>query len=170
MDFEFGYKTVDLFNCTIVEGTRNFAGNEKKDRNTGRVRNNEGNRNFLIELDPDVYEEFKERGWNVGRFAAREDGIEPKGFMRITVSYFKQPPIIHLISDGIDTPVGENRIHMLDSVNILNMDMRCTAVNKQNKDGEWKKYAYVDEMWVEITPDRFARKYANLRRANEDEE
>jgi hypothetical protein len=170
MYFDFGFKNVSLEDCIIVEGTRNFSGNEKKDRNTGRIRNNEGNRNFLIELDPDVYEEFKERGWNVGRFAAREDGVEPKGFMRVTVSYFKQPPIIHMISNGVDTPLGENRVHMLDSVNILSLDMRCTAVNKQNKDGEWKKYAYVDEMWVEVAPDRFATKYANLRRAEEEED
>lgn len=168
MYFDFGYKTVDLENCIIVEGTRNFAGREKKI--DGRVRNNEGNRNFLIELDPDVYEEFKERGWNVGRFAAREEGLEPKGFMRVTVSYYKTPPIVHLISDGVDTPLGENRIHMLDNVNILNLDMRCTAVNKQNRDGEWKKYAYVDEMWVEVAPDRFASKYANLHREAEEEE
>ena len=56
MNFEFGYKSVDLFDCTIVEGSRNFSGEERK-RN-GRVMNSEGNRNFLIELDPDAYETF----------------------------------------------------------------------------------------------------------------
>ena len=165
MYFDFGYKTVDLEDCVIVEGTRNFSGREKKI--DGRVRNNEGNRNFLIELDPDVYEKFKEENWNVGRFAAREEGIEPKGFMRITVSYYKAPPIIHLISDGVETLIGEDRVHMLDSMNILGLDMRCTAVNKQNKDGEWKKYAYVDEMWVTVAHDRFREKYSYL---NKDEE
>lgn len=169
MYFDFGYKTVDLENCIIVNGSRNFAGREKT-RN-GRVMNSEGKRNFLIELDPEAYEEFKERGWNVGMFAAREEGEEPNGFLRVTVSYFKTPPIIHLISNGVETgQLDESRVHMLDNMNILNLDMRCAAVNKQNKDGEWKKYAFVDEMWVTVTPDRFASKYANLRHPGEEDE
>lgn len=160
MNFEFGYKSVDLFDCTIVEGSRNFSGEERK-RN-GRVMNSEGNRNFLIELDPDAYETFKDAGWNVGRFAQREEGIEPNGFLRVTVSYFKQPPIIHLISGDTVTDLDESRLHRLDRMNILDLDIRCNVVNKQNRDGDWKKNAYVDEMWVTVTPDRFAAKYAHL--------
>lgn len=168
MEFTFGYKTVDLENCVIVNGTRNFGGRERTDRRTGRIMNNEGKRNFLIELDPEAYETFKEANWNVGRFAPREEGEEPNGFLRVTLSYFKAPPIVHLISDGVETLLDEGRVHMLDNLNILNLDIRCTAVNKQNKDGEWKKYAFVDEMWVTVTPDRFASKYADLRRNNEE--
>lgn len=160
MFFDFGYKCVNLENCKIVESSRNFSGEERK-RN-GRTMNSEGNRNFLIELDPDVYEVFKEEGWNVGRFAAREDGVEPNGFLRVTVSYYKTPPIIHLISDGNVVDLDEYRVGRLDRMNILNLDMRCNAVNKQNRDGEWKKSAYVDEMWVTVVPDRFASKYAYL--------
>ena len=167
MYFDFGYKSVDLENCVIVDRSRNFGGRERKDNRTGRVTNNEGNRNFLIELTPDEYEEFKEQNWNVGRFAAREEGVEPNGFLRVTVSYFKVAPIIHLISDGVETMLDESRVHMLDNMNFLNLDMRCTAVNKQNRDGEWKKYAYVDEMWVTVAHDRFRDKYAYL---NKDEE
>ena len=167
MYFDFGYKTVDLENCTIVNGTRNFGGRERKDNKTGRALNKEGKRNFLVELDADALEEFTAQNWNVGRFAPREDE-EPKGFLRVTVSYFKAPPLIHLISEGNVTDLDENRIHILDNVNILNLDMRCTAVNKQNRDGEWKKYAYVDEMWVTVTPDRFASKYADLHRNGDD--
>lgn len=168
MYFDFGYKSVNLEDCRIVDGSRNFSGGERK-RN-GRTINTEGNRNFLIELDPDIYEEFKEQNWNVGRFAQREDGVEPNGFLRVTVSYYKAPPIIHLISDGVVTDLDEGRVHILDNMNILNLDMRCAVVNKQNRDGEWKKNAYVDEMWVTVVPDRFVSKYGNLRASREDEE
>ena len=168
MYFDFGYKTVNLENCVIVNGTRNFGGRERTDRRTGRIMNNEGRRNFLIELDPDAYNAFSEENWNVGRFAPREEGEEPNGFLRVTMSYYKAPPIVHMISEGVDTLLDEDRVHILDNVNILNLDMRCTAVNKQNKNGDWKKYAYVDEMWVTVTPDRFASKYASLRRSEEE--
>lgn len=169
MYFNFGYKSVDLENCVIVDRSRNFGGNERKDNRTGRVLNNAGNRNFLIELEPEVYEEFEAQNWNVGRFAAREEGVEPNGFLRVTVSYFKAPPIIHLISEGNETMLDEDRVHILDSMNILNLDMRCTAVNKQNKNGDWKKYAYVDEMWVTVAPDRFRDKYAYLHKGVEED-
>lgn len=161
---EFSFKTVNLENCIIDR--RNFSGNEVK-RN-GRTLNEEGRRNFLLILDPEMTEEFKDRGWAVGKFAQREEGVEPEGFLRINVSYFKQPPIIHYISNGVDTLLDESRLHILDKVNMENIDMRIVAVNKQNRDGVWQKRAFVDEMWITVTPDRFMEKYKNLRRSNDE--
>lgn len=168
MNYYFSNKTVEFENCIIVNGTRNFSGSERTDRKTGRVMNSNGRRNFLIELSPEAYKDFLDNNWNVGQFKPRDDEEEPNGFLRVTVSYFKAPPIIHLISNGKDTQLGEDRIYILDNVNIENLDMRCAAVNKQNREGEWKKYAYVEEMWVTVTPDRFADKYAYLNRSEDD--
>ena len=164
MFVEFGMKTVDFEDCKI--SGRNFAGREVS-RN-GRIQNGEGKRNFLLIISPEVYEELKDRGFNVGRFAEREEGVEPDGYCRVTVSYFKRPPLIHLISGDVVTDLDESRCYMLDNVNILNLDMRCAIVNKQNRDGDWLKNLFVDEMWVTITPDRFASKYEHLRHAGED--
>lgn len=168
MKYYFSAKTVEFENCIIVNGTRNFSGSERTDRRTGRVMNSSGRRNFLIELSPEAYKDFLDKNWNVGQFKPREDEDEPNGFLRVTVSYFKAPPIIHLISGDKVTMLDEEHIYMLDNVNIENLDMRCAAVNKQNREGEWKKYAYVEEMWVTITPDRFAEKYAYLNRSEND--
>lgn len=158
---DFGFKTVNLEDCVIDR--RNFGGGEIK-RN-GRVLNEAGKRNFLLILSPEMTNEFFDRGWNVGKFSPREEGVEPDGFMRVNVSYFKNPPIIHYISGNVDTLLDESRLYLLDNVDMENIDMRVVGVNKQNKDGLWKKYAYVEEMWVTVTPDRFATKYANLRKS-----
>ena len=160
---DFGFKTVNLEDCTIDR--RNFGGGEVK-RN-GRILNEAGKRNFLLILSPDMIAEFEDRGWNVGQFAQRDPDVVPEGFMRVNVSYYKNPPIIHYISGNVDTLLDESRLYLLDNVDMENIDMRIVGVNKQNKDGIWKKYAYVEEMWVTVTPDRFATKYANLRKTVE---
>ncbi len=160
MEATFSFKTVDLENCVIDR--RNFGGNEIQ-RN-GRIMNNAGKRNFLLIMTPEMTNEFEDRGWKVGRFSQKDPDVEPEGFMRVNVSYFKNPQIIHYISGDVDTLLDESRLYLLDNVNMENIDMRIVAVNKQNKDGEWKKNAYVEEMWIVVTPDRFAAKYANLRR------
>ena len=160
MDPIFSFKTVDLENCVIDR--RNFGGNEIQ-RN-GRIMNNAGKRNFLLIMTPEMTNEFEDRGWKVGRFSQKDPDVEPEGFMRVNVSYFKNPPIIHYISGDVDTLLDESRLYLLDNVNMENIDMRIVAVNKQNKDGVWQKNAYVEEMWIVVTPDRFASKYANLRR------
>ena len=157
---DFGFKTVNLEDCVIDR--RNFGGSEIK-RN-GRILNDAGKRNFLLILSPEMTEEFMDRGWNVGKFSQRDPDVEPEGFMRVTISYFKNPPIIHYISGDVDTLLDESRLYLLDTVNMESIDMRVVGVNKQTKDGTWKKYAYVEEMWIVVTPDRFAAKYANLRK------
>lgn len=162
MIMDFGRKTVNLEDCIIDR--RNFGGCEIK-RN-GRVVNEAGKRNFLLLLKPEAAQEFADRDWNVGKFSPREEDVEPDGFMRVNVSYFKNPPIIHYISGNVVTDLDESRLHILDNVDMENIDMRIVGVNKQNRDGVWKKYAYVEEMWITVTPDRFASKYANLRKSD----
>ena len=160
---EFGFKTVNLENCEIDR--RNFGGGEVK-RN-GRVLNEAGKRNFLLIMSPEMTDEFANRGWNVGKFSQRDPDVEPEGFMRVNVSYFKNPPIIHYISGDVDTLLDQGRLYLLDNVDMENIDMRIVGVNKQTKDGIWKKCAYVEEMWITVVPDRFATKYANLKKSCE---
>lgn len=163
MFVDFGTKTVNLEDCVIDR--RNFGGGEVK-RN-GRILNEAGKRNFLLILSPEMTDEFNDRGWNIGKFSQRDPDVEPEGFMRVNVSYYKNPPVIHYISGGVDTLLDETRLYLLDNVDMENVDMRIVGVNKQNKDGDWKKYAYVEEMWITVTPDRFATKYANLRKSSD---
>ena len=154
-----GFKTIDLEDCEIV--SRNFEGAEVK-RN-GRIMNNAGMRNFLLLLDPDAAQEMEAAGWRVKYFAKREDEDEAQAFIKVNVSYRNTPPIVHYISDKVDTRLDEDRIKILDDVNIEMLDIRLNGSARQDDDGTWRKTAYLDEMWATVTPDRFASKYANLR-------
>lgn len=164
MYFEFNSNPSQVFlgDCTIVERSRNFAGLERRNK-YGDIVNSAGRRNFLIELDPDTYEVFKEKGLNVGRFAPRDGEEESNGFLRINVSYFKKDPVVTMVSEGVETLLTEDRIHILDDLNIEHIDVLCDIVNKQNKrTGEWTKQAFVDSIRVEVIPNHFAEKYAYL--------
>ena len=165
MHYEFNNNPSQVFlgDCTIVDKSRNFSGAERRNR-YGDIVNSAGRRNFLIELDPEVYEVFREKGLNVGRFAPRDGEEESNGFLRINVSYFKKEPIITMISEGVETVLKEDRIHILDEMDIASIDILCDIVNKQNKrTGEWTKQAFVDSLEVEVIPNHFAEKYAYLR-------
>lgn len=166
MFFEFNTNPNQVFlgDCTIVDRSRNFSGLERRNK-YGDIVNSAGRRNFLIELEPEVYETFREKGLNVGRFAPREDGEETNGFLRVNVSYFKKDPVITMVSEGVETLLKEDRIHILDEVDIDRIDILCDIVNKQNKrTGEWTKQAFVDSIRVEVVPNHFAEKYAYLRK------
>lgn len=160
MNVVFGTRNVAIENAVIDK--RNFSGREV--RRNGVTVNKEGRRTFLLILSPEMTEEFERRGWKIGRFAAKEDGIEPDGFLRVSVSYFKYEPAVHLIVDGHrrSTRLDESRIGILDSADISSIDLRLSEVNKQDRDGKWKKYAYLDEGWFTIVPDIFAQKYSDL--------
>lgn len=159
MNIFFGYKSIDLDDCELV-GKRNFSGNEIT-RN-GRTVNGEGRRNFLVKITEEQYDMLLEKGWDVGRFAAREPDVAPDCFMRINVSYYKNPPIVHYISGGVDTLLDEEHVRNLDYVNIERLDIRAAEVNKQKSDGTWVKKPFVTELWATVTADRFAARYSHL--------
>lgn len=166
MYFEFNQEPEQFFikGATIVRRSANFSGAERRNK-YGDIVNSEGRRNFLVELEPDVYEEFKDKGWNVGRFAARDDEDEPNGFIRINVSYMKKPVDVTVVSDGVETYLDEDHIHQLDSMNFSNVELLCSASHKKNKrTGEWEKNAFLDAIRVEVVPNRFAEKYDYLHR------
>ena len=159
MNLYFGYKSIDFDDCEII-GDRNFTGREIT--KNGRTGNSAGRRNFLIKLTEEQFDILNEKGWDVGRFAEREEGVEPDCFLRVNISYYKNPPIIHYIAGGVDTLLDEDHVKDLDYVNIERLDIRCAEVNKQKIDGRWVKKPFVLELWATVTADRFKARYAYL--------
>lgn len=159
MNYYFGYKSIDFDDCELI-GKRNFAGNEVT--KNGRTVNGAGRRNFLIKISEEQYDDLLSKGWDVGRFAEREPGVEPDCFIRINLSYYKNPPIVHMISNGVDTLLTEDRLVDLDHVNFERLDIRASEVNKQRIDGTWVKKPFVLEMWAVVTADRFKARYSYL--------
>lgn len=168
MELAFGYKSIDLDDCVIVDNTRNFSGREKKNR-MGKTVNGEGRRNFCVELSEEQYLELKERGWDVSVFGAGAEDRDPTYFLRVNLSWYKSKPEVHYISEQVDTLMDEEHVGILDMVNFERLDMKCQQVNKQREDGSWVKKPYVVIMWATVTPDRFRARYANLKPAVQEE-
>ena len=164
---QYGPKTWNLVGCEIV-GKRNFAGNEIQ--YNGRTVNGAGRRNFLVKISQEQYEQLNslDTPWDVGQFAPNQmdPGAVPDSFMRLNISYYKEAPVVHYISNGIDTLLDEAHLDVLDRVNIVDLDIRVSEVRKQNRMGVWKVKPFVNEMWVTVTPDVFAEKYGSLKAAS----
>lgn len=159
MNLYFGYKSIDLEDCEVI-GKRNFAGEEILKNN--RTVNSAGRRNFLVKISEEQFDILREKGWDVGRFSEVEPGVPSDCFLRVNVSYYKNPPIIHYIADGVDTLLDESRLSMLDRVNFERLDIRASEVNKQKMDGTWVKKPFVLELWATVTADRFMSRYSYL--------
>lgn len=145
---------VECENVRII--FRNFSGKEKtKD---GRVVNAEGKRNFGAIIDANMATKLKEDGWNVKMLMPREDGDEPAWYLPVAVEYSNYPPNIYLISNGKSTRLDEGEVSLLDTAEIVNVDLviRPYAYETAMRSGV---KAYAKNMYVTIAQDRFAAKY-----------
>lgn len=107
----------DATNENILGGSfRNFAGEMRKDRNTGRIVNDAGKRNFNLRIDEALVPFFMdELGCNVKSFGDEEDKIY---FVKVNVNTqtSKRPPIIETKTrSSRPTELPVDKYHKLDS-------------------------------------------------------
>lgn len=146
--------------------SRNFGGEEKKDRVTGRTVNSPGYRNFLLFPPEEIAEELKDRGCEIKYTKVQNENDVPMPYVSITVSYYLKPVECHMYSNGVDTPLDENRIRMLNDVDIKNM---CIVLDlgKEKTHLNGVKYVplYAQEIYTEIVPSYIAEKYGQYMQA-----
>jgi hypothetical protein len=143
---------------------RNFVGRE------GQY-NAEGDRNFLLLLDPEVGAQFEADGWNVKWLKPREEGDEPQAYMQVALKYWKRdgspvmkPPRVNLITSRGRTPLEEDMVGIIDGVDIVKVDLtlRPSFWNAQGKSGI---KAYLQTMYVTINEDPLDEKYGDVEEA-----
>lgn len=143
--------------------SRNFGGEERKDRITGRTVNSPGYRNFLLFITEDIAEELKDRGCEVKYTKIQDPNDAAVPYVSVTVSYFLKPVEAYMISNGVSTPLDENRLRMLNDVDISNMciELEC---GKEKIHNNGVKYIplYAQRIYAEISPNYIADKYAYL--------
>lgn len=144
--------------------SRNFGGEEKKDRVTGRTVNSPGYRNFLLYVTEEIAEELKDRGCEVKYTKVQGPNDEPVPYVSIIVSYFLKPVEAFMISRDVTTPLDADHIYTINNVDIRNM---CLALEfgKEKVHNNGVKYIplYAQQIIVEVTPNYIAEKYANIR-------
>ena len=138
----------------ITIAFRNFAGKED-------VYNREGDRNFVILLDPERERQLLAEGWNVKYLKERDDGDTPQAYIQVAVSYRTKPPKIAMVTSRSFTYLDENMVEMLDHVDIETADVTLNpyewAVN-----GKSGVKAYVKTLIVKIEEDYLEMKWRQI--------
>lgn len=141
-----------------IEGAQlrflNFAGKE------GQF-NREGDRNFVVLLDPSMADELSQAGWNVKLLTAREEGDDDQPYIQVSVGYKAYPPRIVMIGaqSGSRTELGEAQVELLDSVEIANVDLMLRPFD-WDVNGKQGRKAYLKTMFITIVEDPLELKYA----------
>jgi len=139
----------------VIEGARifylNFAGKETQ-------YNRAGERNFCVELPPDLAETMAKDGWNVRQTNPREEGDEPIPYLPVEVSYKNKPPRITMIRGNNRVNMTEDMVDTLDYADIENVDL---IVNPYDwvVGGKGGIKAYLKTMFVTIREDYLEQKY-----------
>lgn len=144
-------------------GFRNFSGR-------GDKYNKEGYRNFNIAIDDPVFaSELLRDGWNLREMKRRDEddpSEQPRYKLNIAVS-FRQlrglPPMkVYLYSGGRKTELDEETIGMLDYAEYRTADLTVRPrIWIDEKTGEEKVKAYLQEMHVVVQAGKWAEKYKN---------
>ena len=147
--------------------SRNFKGEEKKDKVTGRTVNSPGRRNFLLILNEEIAEELKDRGCEVKYKKVTNPNDVPEPFISVTVSYYLRPVDAYIISKGVTTPLDEAHVGKIDAVDIKNMAIELEfGKEKVHQAGASAGLSYVpifaNQIWVEVVPSYFMEKYGYM--------
>lgn len=143
---------------------KNFAG-------AARQFNHEGDRNFCVFIDdPEAAERMREDGWNVKIRAPREEGEEPRNYIKVNVSYRYQTPDITVISGRNKIAYSEDMISALDQADIMSCDLTIQASVREDEDtGETKISGYLREAYFTLRESHWASKYDDMKDEDIDE-
>ena len=132
--------------------------------------NREGDRNFsLLIEDPNTAEAMKKQGWNVKIKEGRDPDEGPFMRLPVKVKFTDYGPTVYLNSAGNVVKLNEESIGSLDNIEIetVNMDIRPYDWEVNGRTG---RTAYLQSMEVIQRIDRFAARYGNTRRDEDDYE
>lgn len=145
--------------------SRNFKGEEKRNKFTGQVVNSQGRRNFLLGIDDTIAEELAAHGCEVKYTKPRDDGDAPKPYVSIVVSYYIKPVEVYVVSNGVMTALNEAAVGDIDDMDISNMCIELQyGKEKIHRDGTPYTPLFAQKIWVEMTPSYMAEKYAQYRK------
>lgn len=127
--------------------------------------NDEGNRNFGVLLDDELAETLKEDGWRVRYRPPREDDPDQheQAWLPVKIKFGLYPPIVVLINSKGKKKLDEETIDQLDWSIIKNCDIIIRPYNYPAIKGRPAGVsAYLKALYVTISEDEFAMKYADV--------
>jgi hypothetical protein len=126
--------------------------------------NASGNRNFALEISDELAIALAADEWNVKTTKPPKD--DPDGpvrkYVSVKVGFDKYPPQITMISSvsGRQVLLTEETISLLDTAEILNVDVIVRPYPWTQPSGDHGTKGYVQVMYVTVLENQFAAKYA----------
>ena len=131
---------------------RNFSGEASQF-------NRAGDRNFSVLIeDEQIANELINQGWNVKIKAAREEGDTPFMHLPVKVKFNDRGPSVYLVSGSNRVKLDEETIGMLDSIDILGVDLDIRPFDWE-VNGKAGRAAYLQSICVTQDIDRFAQRF-----------
>lgn len=141
---------------------RNFAGRPD-------MYNREGDRNFAWVIpDRELADKLAADGWNVKIKPPRNEGDDEFIYMNVKVRFNDRGPEVYLRSGNNTRELTEESVGLLDSADILRVDMDIRPYDWTNARGESGRSAYLNGIWVEQDRSRFADRFAEEEFPGED--
>lgn len=132
---------------------RNFSGEESQF-------NRKGDRNFsLVIPDEELAQRLTEEGWNVKIRPAREEGEDPFMHLPVKVKFNDRGPNVYLITNGQRNKLDEETVGLLDSVDIINVDLDIRPYDWE-MNGKTGRTAYLQAIEVTQEVNRFEARFA----------
>lgn len=152
-------KVTDNGRVLLVEdaliGFRNFSGKAGK-------YNKEGERSFVVFLEPDIARQLEEQEWNI-KWPKPLDGIPPEEdtrlpYFNVKVEFGDWPPkVVMLINDNA-TLLSEDRVGELDTAELSRVDLEINPYN-WSVNGKSGVKAYLRAIYATVDTAGFAAKY-----------
>lgn len=136
---------------------RNFRGEAGKF-------NAEGTRNFGVILPPEVVQPMTDDEWNVKWLEPREEdaeeGEQAIAWLPVEAAFNKgRPPTCYLITERGRTLLTEDKVAILDGVDITNVDMIVNPSRYNLPTGRSGVKAYLKSIYVTIEEDELEKEY-----------
>lgn len=132
---------------------RNFAGHVQ-------TYNSEGDRNFVVFLEPALAGRMRDDGWNVKSLRPREEDDVPQDYVQVAVNYSKgRPPRIVVVTSKNRTDLGADQVEMLDYADLKTVDLVINPYPWEVNGNKGIK-AYLKTGFFTINEDELELKYA----------
>lgn len=135
-------------------GFRNFSGKE------GQY-NREGDRNFVVFLDPETAEAMMEDGYNVKHLKPRDEDEDPQAYLQVSVNFKGRPPKVVMVTSRGKNPLGEEEVEVLDWVDIKMVDLIIRPYQWE-VNGKSGVKAYLQSIFITIEEDELELKYVDV--------
>lgn len=143
--------------------SRNFKGEEKKHPITGKTVNSPGYRNFLLYIPEDIAEELKDHGCDVKYTKLRDPNDVSVPYVSVNVSYYLKAPEAWSCCKGVNTPLDEKHIHLIDDYDIANACMILEfGKEKMKMNGDKYTPLFLSFIKVDIVPNYVREQFAYL--------